>query len=237
MRHLLPPPLAPWTRRRALGGLGAGALGALFGGCATVPRAPPRPLDRALAPRVGESWRYQYTSAIRNVPPRVLEVRVTEVSGMEVRDRLSADGDAAGDERRFGSALELAARPVSGLVVHEFSPYLLAFGGFPAGAGSFAATVPPSSWGTQWTATATLRGPERITVPAGSFDALRVDLSASRLFIRGQMDDAMDPVWLDATAWYAPAAKRVVQLAHFTQGWGRNFLARDQYQLVAHRPG
>jgi hypothetical protein len=237
MNHLFLLPPAPWTRRRVIQGLGAGALGALFGGCATVPQAPPRPLDRALAPRVGESWRYQYTSAIRNVPPRVLELRVLEVTDEGVRDRLSAEGEAAGDERRFGSALELVARPVSGLVVHEFSPYLLAFGGFPAGAGSFAATVPPSSWGTQWTATATLRGSERITVPAGSFDALRVELRGSRPFIRGQMDDAIDPVWLDATVWYAPAAKRVVQLVHFTQAWGRNFLARDQHQLVAHRPG
>jgi hypothetical protein len=237
MSHRLPVPTAPITRRRVLQGLGAGALGALFAGCATVPQAPLRPLERALAPRVGESWRYQYTSAIRNVPPRVLEVRVLDVTDEGVRDRLSADGEAAGDERRFGSALELVARPVSGLMVYEFSPYLLAFGGFPAGSGTFAAAVPPSSWGTQWTATVTVRGSERITVPAGSFDALRVEIHGSRLFIRGQMDDAIDPVWLDATVWYAPAAKRVVQFAYFTQAWGRNFLARDQHQLVAHRPG
>jgi len=236
MRHLLPPPLAPWTRRRVLKGLGAGTLGALFGGCAAPPQAPLRPLDRAVAPRVGDTWRYQYTSAWRNVPPRMLEVRVIEVTGEDVRDRLSADGDAAGDERRFASALAMVARPLSGLLVHEFSPYLAAFGGFPAG-GSFAVTLPPPSWGTQWMASATLRGTERITVPAGSFDALRVDILGTRFFIRGQMDDAIDPVRLYATVWYAAGAKRVVQSARSTQAAGLNILERDQYQLISHRLG
>ncbi len=238
MNHLLPPPLALWTRRRVIQGLGAGALGALFGGCAALPQVPPRPLDRALAPRVGDTWRYQYTSAWRNVPPRMLEVRVVEVTGEDVRDRLSAEGDSAGDEQRFSSApLAMVARPLSGILVHEFSPYLAAFGGFPAGGGSFAVTLPPPSWGTQWTARATLRGTERLTLPAGGFDAMRVEIAGSRFFIRGQMDDAIDPVWLYATAWYAPAAKRVVQLSRFTQAAGLNVLERDQYQLISHRLG
>ncbi len=237
MRHLLPPPLPPWTRRRALQGLGAGALGALFGGCAPLPQLPPRPLDRALAPRVGDTWRYQFTSAWRNVPPRMLEVRVEEVTGEGVRDRLAAEGQAGADERRFNSALEVVARPLPGILVHEFSPYLMAFGGFPAGGGSFAVVLPQPSWGTQWTATATPRGTERLTLPAGSFDALRVDIFGSRIFIRGQMDDAIDPVQLYSTAWYAPAAKRVVQLSRYTQAAGLNILERDQYQLISHRLG
>ncbi len=236
MRHLLPPPLAPWTRRCVLKGLGAGALGALLGGCAAPSRLPPRPLDRAVAPRVGDSWRYQYTSAWRNVPSRLLEVRVLEVTDEGVRDRLSAEGESAADERRFGSALEFAARPLSGFMVHELTPYLLAFGGVPPGGGSFAVTLPQPSWGTQWTATATPRGTERITVPAGSFDALRVDVLGTRFFIRGQMDDAIDPVRLYATVWYAAGAKRVVQSARSTQAAGLNILERDQYQLVSHRP-
>ncbi len=236
MNHLLPPPLAPWTRRRALQGLGAGALGALFGGCAPLPQLPPRPLDRALAPRVGDTWRYQFTSAWRNVPPRMLEVRVTEVTDAGVRDRLSAERDSAGDERQFDSGLVIAARPLSGLLVHEFSPYQTAFGGLPAG-GSFPVALPQPSWGTQWTTTATLRGTERLTLPAGSFDTARVDILGTRLFIRGQMDDAIDPVRLYSTVWYAPAAKRVVQATRQTQAAGLNILERDQYQLVWQRLG
>jgi hypothetical protein len=194
-----------------------------------------RPLDRDLAPRVGDTWRYQYTSAWRNVPSRVLEARAVEVGAAGVRDRLSVEGESVGDEQRFDSALAMVARPLSGgLLVHEFSPYLAAFGGFP-GSGSFAVSVPPPSWGTQWSASATLRGTERRTVPAGTFDALRVEIVGSRPFIRGQMDDAIDPIWLFATAWYAPAAKRVIQHSRFTQAAGRNVLERDQYQLVSHR--
>lgn len=238
MNQLLPQsPFAPWTRRRVIQGLGAGALGALFGGCAAPPQVPPRPLDRALAPRVGDTWRYQYTSAWRNVPPRMLQVRVVEIAGEDVRDRLAVEGDSAGDERRFNSALAMVARPLAGLLVHEFSPYLPAFGGLPPGGGSFAVTLPPPSWGTQWTASATLRGTERLTLPAGSFDAMRVEIFGTRFFIRGQMDDAIDPVRLYSTVWYAQAAKRVVQLSRFTQAAGLNVLERDQYQLISHRLG
>jgi len=159
------------------------------------------------------------------------------VTGEDVRDRLAAEGDAAGDERGFNSALAMVGRPLSGLLVHEFSPYLPAFGGFPAAGGSLAVTLPPPSWGTQWTASATLRGTERLTLPAGSFDAMRVEIYGTRFFIRGQMDDAIDPVRLYATVWYAQAAKRVVQLSRFTQAAGLNVLERDQYQLVSQRLG
>ena len=167
----------------------------------------------------------------------MLEVRVMEVADEGVSDRLSAEGQPGGDERRFGSALAVVARPLSGLLVHEFSPYLAAFGGFPAGGGSFAVSLPQPSWGTQWTATATPRGTERLTLPAGSFDALRVDIYGTRFFIRGQMDDAIDPVKLYSTVWYAPAAKRVVQLTRITQAAALNELERDQYQLIANRLG
>jgi hypothetical protein len=164
----------------------------------------------------------------------MIDVQVLEVTG-EVRDRLAAEGQAGADERRFNSALEVVARPLPGILVQEFSPYLLAFGGFPAGGGSFAVALPQASWGTQWTATATPRGTERVTLPAGSFDALRVDVFGSRNFIRGQMDDAIDPTRLYSTAWYAPAVKRVVQLSRYTQAAGLNILERDQYQLISVR--
>lgn len=239
MNRLLPPSLpapAPWTRRRVIQGLGVGALGALFGGCAAPPQLPPRPLDRAVAPRVGESWRYQFTSAWRNQPPRMLEVRVIEVTDQGVRDRLSAEGEGGSDERAFGPALAMVDRPLAGLLVQEFSPYLSAFGGFPAGVGSFAATLPQPTFGTQWMATATPRGTEQLTLPAGTFEALRVDIYGTRFFIRGQMDDAIDPVKLYSTVWYAPAAKRVVRRTLITQAAQVNELERNEYQLIAHRP-
>jgi hypothetical protein len=236
MSHFLPPSPGRWTRRQVIQGLGAGALGPLFGGCAAPPQAPPRPVDRALAPRVGDTWRYQYTSAWRNVPPRMLEVRVLEVTGENVRDRMSAEGDPAADDRSFNYELALVGRPLSGLLVHEFAPYLPVFGGLPPG-GSFAVSLPTPSWGSQWTTTATLRGPERLTLPAGSFDTTRVDIYGQRFFIRGQMDDAIDPVKLYSTVWYAQSAKRVVQASRYTQAAGLNILERDQYQLVAQKLG
>jgi hypothetical protein len=47
------------------------------------------------------------------------------------------------------------------------------------------------------------------------------------------MDDAIDPVFARSTAWYAPAARRVVRFSHQTFAWRNNPLARDSYELVA----
>jgi hypothetical protein len=72
-----------------------------------------------------------------------------------------------------------------------------------------------------------------VQTPAGRFDGVQVDFTGSRLYIRGQMDDAIDPVFARATAWYAPAARRVVRFTHQTFAARNNPLARDSYELVA----
>jgi hypothetical protein len=228
-------PLSP-VRRKVLQGLGAGTLTALLGGCVT-PALPPRPLDSARAPRVGDSWQYQYRSAWAQIPQRRLAYTVLAVGPEGVRDRLSVEGEAGpGSERLFGSAPEIVNRALPGLLVHEFSPYLLAFGEVPAG-NPFAVAVPPETFGTTWTGSARVTGSERVAVAAGTFDATRVDISATRLYIRGQMDDAEDPVWLYATAWFAPAAKRLVRFVYRTQAAQLNYLYQDFYELASYRLG
>ncbi len=65
------------------------------------------------------------------------------------------------------------------------------------------------------------------------FDAVRIEMSGNRLFLRGQMDDAIDPVWLRATAWYAPSARRVVRFTHDTWAVADQPLSRDRYELTS----
>lgn len=217
-------------RRRLVGALGAGALGALAGACAT-PLPPPRPVDRARAPRIGDNWRYGYRSEWGNVAPRTLDVAVVSVTDQGIGDRLAVDGaQTPWAEQLFTSQFAIVARALSGVLVHEFSPYLEAFGPVPL---EGPVIVPPPAWGTSWTVTARLRGTEQVTVPAGSFAATRVEIFGSRFFI--QMDDAADPVRLYATAWFAPAAKRVVRFSYFTQAQRLNPLVRDHIELLSFR--
>ncbi len=223
-------------RRRLISVLGAGAASMVLGGCAGAKLAP-RALDRERAPKVGASWTYGFRSDWRNIAPRTLIYTVTAVNDQGVQDRLSdPSSPGSGGERLFTSAWEIAERPITNLLVHEFSPYLLAFGNPPINERVNVA-MPPVNWGTTWTTTARAVGTERVSVPAGSFDAVRVEILGTRLFVAGQMDSVADPVRLYATAWLAPAVKRSVRLTFETQAQQLNLLSREHYELRSHQAG
>ena len=229
------PALESSTRRRTLAVIGVGGLAALAGACAGPPMSPARQLDAATAPKVGSTWTYAYRSEWKNVAPRSLAYTVTAVNEKGVQDRLAPpDAPANGVEHLFTSAWQIVARPYTDVMVHEFSPYLLAFGALAVGERS-SVTVPPPGWGTDWTTTARAAGTERVQVPAGTFDAIRVEILGTRLYLAGQMDDAADPVRLYATAWFAPAVKRTVRFTYRTQAALLNPLARDHYELQGFR--
>jgi hypothetical protein len=220
------------SRRSLLAAAGAATLAALVGACAT-PLPPLRPVDRTRAPRVGDTWRYGYRSEWRNVPPRTLDVAVISVTDQGIGDRLTVDGaQSPWAEQLFTSQLAIVARALSGVLVHEFSPYLEAFGPLPAAG---VVTVPPPAWGTTWSVTAQVRGTEQVNVPAGSFAATRVDIFGSRFFV--QMDDAADPVRIYATAWFAAAVKRFVRFSYLTEAFRLNPLTRDHIELLSYRIG
>ena len=230
-------------RRQLIGALGAGALGAWLGGCAAPPPLPPRPIDSAAAPRVGDTWRYEFRSVFRVPAARTLEVRVLEVRPEGVRDQIVAVGEPDEDEHSFDSSLEMVERPLLAdrplperllrrLTVVEFSPYLQSFGALPE-EGSVASPKP--AWGNPFTGRARLRGSERVSVPAGSFDAVRMEYELSRPFVV-TMRPQIDPVFILASVWYAPAVKRPARWTVVTRAGARNILVDDTYELAAYRP-
>jgi hypothetical protein len=217
-------------RRRALAALGASALAALFGGCASA--LPPRAMSGSAAPRVGDTWTYGYRSDWNNVAPRTIVVTVSAVSGGTVGDQMAIAGSAGGHPQSFGADLALAPRPLGGVVIADFAPYVLAFGAPPQG--TFTVTMPPPQIGSQWTGTANVGGTEQVTVAAGSFSALRIRLHGNRPFLTG-MDSASDPVSMVATAWYAPAVKRFVKFDFLTTAAMLNPLSRDHLELQSYK--
>lgn len=228
-------PPSAFLHRRRLILAGAVALAGMAAGCATPTAVPQRPIISGRAPRVGDTWRYRYTSGWKAVAPRMVSVRVSAVTTDSVRDTLGVEGAGEGRvERDFTSRLELAPRAAGGLEVFELSPYLQAFDAPQPGARAPVA-MPPPSWGSQWSGSARFGGIERVLVPAGAFDAMRVEAYGSRFFLYGQMDDAIDAVHLYATAWYAAEAKRYVRLTVASQAARLNPLARDTYELAEYR--
>lgn len=231
-------------RRRLIGALGAGALGALLGGCAAPPPPPPlRSIDAAKTPRVGDLWRYEFRSVFRVPTARLLEVRVLEVGSDNLRDRVATVNEPEADEHAFDSSLQMVERPLAvdrspvqrflrRLTVFEFSPYLQAFGPLPD-EGSVAAPTP--AFGGPFTGRARLRGAERVSVPAGSFDAVRMDYELSRP-TTVTMRPEFDPAFILATVWYVAAVKRPVRWTIVARAGDRNVLVDDTYELASYRP-
>jgi hypothetical protein len=227
-----------------IGALGAGAVGAWLGGCATPPLPELRSLEPGKAPRVGDTWQYAFRSVFRIPAPRSLEVRVLEARSDDVRDRITAEGEVETEDHSFTSALEMVERPVgaerrlidrvvSRLTVTEFSPYLQAFGTLPE-EGPIVIALP--AFGPPFTGRAGLRGGERVTVPAGTFEAVRMEFDISRT-PTGTLRPRFDPVSTLGTVWYAPAIKRPVRWTVVTRASERNVVVDDTYELASYRPG
>jgi hypothetical protein len=221
-------------RRRFLA-LGAGAVAAGLSGCSSGPPIVSETVrEPIVTPKVGDTWRYRYLSGWSQVASRDFTVRVTQVATNGIADTLSATG-YADQTHLWTGMLAFVVRSLGGFSVAEFSPYLLAFTRVQTGQGWYNIPLPAGAAPlTPWKAQARVRGLDSVTVPAGTFDAVRVDLTAER-FGAGVSPSA-DAAQLSSTAWYAPGVKRVVRFRH--QTWTLTMLPidNDGYELVEYKP-
>jgi hypothetical protein len=217
-------PVSPRRRQVII----AGALGMLAAGI--TPRLMAQ-VARA-TPSVGDSWRYQYRSDWRTVPPQTIDYTVTEVSPAAIRDRMTVAGLPGEDLRTFTAKIEEVNRALPGFAASEFSPYLQAFTALAPGSRLDAPAMPRDSmFGLPWSIWVKVAGPERVTVPAGTFDAIRVDLTGSRP--PAYLNTVAEPAYLYQTVWFAPGPKRVVRQHRILQAWALNQLERDHYELAS----
>jgi hypothetical protein len=208
----------------------AGGLGALA--ASVSPRLLAQPSGEPAIPTVGDTWRYQYRSGWRTVPPQTIDYQVVEVSREGIRDRMTVAGLEGEHVNTFTPRIEEVIRALPGFAANEFSPYLQAFAPLAPGAHLGAPAMPPDSmFGLPWSILVRVGGAERVTVPAGTFDALRVDLKGSRPPY--QLNTVAEPAYLFEMVWFAPGPKRVVKHARITTAWGLNQLQRDVYELVS----
>jgi hypothetical protein len=219
---------SPGRRRLVI----AGGLGALAAG-ASPWLAAQQPGGLAV-PSVGDTWRYQYRSEWRTVPPRTIDYRVDEVTPQGIRDRMSVVGLAGEDVKTFTSKVEEVDRTLEGFSAREFSPYLQAFTSLAQGATLAAPAMPPDAmFGLPWSIWVRVSGPERVTVPAGTFDAMRVDLKGSRPPF--QLNTGAEPAYLYETVWFAPGPKRPVKHTRIVSSWALIQIERDTYELVSYK--
>ncbi|MFZ4758451.1 MAG: hypothetical protein ACOYLX_09815 [Burkholderiaceae bacterium] len=203
-----PNPLRRRTLRAAaaMSALGGSALAA---GCANPAAVPAPPGTEPIAPpllRVGDQWRYRLTNRYNRSTIGETTVQVLAASP-EIRLRLDPGGGAAPFEERYADAWSvLVDASFDAPMVFE-SAVPLVPAGLRASSGRRTTTRYRSERASQplaWEQRLDAIGWERVQVPAGTFDALRIErnirLEHPDFFkLGGERNE---------TLWYAPQVGR-----------------------------
>ncbi len=186
-------------------------------------------------PRVGDTWQYQSKSVWRNVEPRSYAHQVTAVSDREIRETMSlvAGGAKTSESKSFNADTRYVEWRGNGYYMVEFNPFLTAFDALrPDSAWKSLATPVYDPFFSNWNSHGRVTGWESVTVPAGSFKALRVELDSNRPATASFAMRAAEPVRVLHVAWYSPEAKRTVKHVRTTFSATGSKLDEDTYELV-----
>jgi hypothetical protein len=196
-------------------------------------RAEPATAVDGVAPRVGESWTYRTSGKWPTSPKRNIVIAVQSVANGVVTDGLRAEGVAADVRRSTGAKPMFMSWNEIGT---EFSPYLAAYNDMSSlGTLRGFATPDVGSHWTQWYSEGKVIGQETVTVPAGSFQAHKVEVWSNRRATGGPTQAGIEPVRIQYLIWYAPSAKRYVKMQRRVISASGAENERDVFELVARR--
>jgi hypothetical protein len=171
---------------------------------AAAPPASPAAGPGGLA--VGDTWTYRAVQ--RGAPGATQEVRVVSVSADGVVEEIRGAGPVLRAEHRRGAYLV----PAGNLTV--FSPYLPVLQPLAVTPGlqMRVDNLDARTCNAGWTCSVRARvlGRERVQVPAGTFDATRIEIAQSWTS-PSQTNDRGESVQRTMTVWYAPEVKRAVR--------------------------
>lgn len=200
--------------------------------------APPKPALAPAAPSIfpqaGDSWTYRYVNGWKKDSPQTVLVTVEEADGERVTDRMSLKGGRgvrSGDERSYEARIEAAERPLgSDVRIIELLPYAQALlkDGLAPGKEKVLPNI--SMGGFEYRLSVKHLGQEAITLPAGSFQAARLEIVGYRLG-SGPFRSAIE---FTHTVWFAAEVRRVVKVAHKSHDFARSPVDDDSLELVAH---
>ena len=170
----------------------------------------------------------------KNVEPRTFVHQVTAVSDREVRETMSfvANGGKTSDSKAFAPESRLVEWRGQGYYFVEFNPFLQAFGALQPGT-TWKALVTPieDPFFSNWYSQGRVIGWESVSVPAGSFKALRVEVDSTRNASANSAAQAA-PAHIRYVIWYSPDAKRTIKHVRTAFRTDGTRVAEDTYELV-----
>lgn len=202
---------------------------------APAPAATPAVVASSGLPVKGERWVYRSSGKWPTSPKRRYEIVAQSVADNLVTDELRLIEPESGAEvrRARGNKPDFIAWNAIG---PEFSPY---FGAFVDLAGqSRLSGLPTPDLNPQWTnwySKAEVIGRESVSVPAGTFNAFKVEVWSSRNRTGSQTEAQMEPVRVNYVIWYAPEIKRYVRMQRVVSTVANSESEKDVFELVTHR--
>jgi hypothetical protein len=193
----------------------AAAAAAACAACALSPVSTPLQSNTAVplpAVAAGDTWTYQVRDAFTGLERGSQQYRVTEAGDDRIRVTVSRDGAGKDESEVYDRAWNWLKHPAANLQSFDYSPAYPAFA-FPL--------VPGKTWRVRLTATDPVNGGrfpvtvegvvvgwERIKVPAGEFDAIKVKRVVFFDYLQPNVRGRSEIVEHE---WFAPAVKQSVR--------------------------
>ena len=203
---------------------------------ASTAEVPPLSATAEGMPTPGTRWRYKYRDEQFKSREHIFTIEVIGVEGSQVQERFIVDGGEISQTVIDGDRIRFMARTVAGTnQVLELAPYGTALYRKPA--------ISPSGYpshaavGSVWQIGKPAYADDLVTVPAGSFAALRVEIGGTLPAYGLGTNTYSQPARFTYTAWYAPEVRRYVKVRH--QFWSPTGapLGDEVVQLVGYQSG
>lgn len=201
----------------------------------TGPNAP----ASSTLPSPGARFRYAWTEQQYSGRRQEFHVFVSGVDGWKVMEAFSAGGSTPVRTEIQARELAFTGRLLAeGQSLLEFSPYLQAPGEMnlppirdPSGY--------PNSDGSSWKVSVQPRGRERVSVPAGTFDALKIEVQGTLDFANSTPTASIlmgVARRFEYTAWYIPELKRYAKSRHRSWNASSASISDELVELLEYRP-
>jgi hypothetical protein len=191
--------------------------------------------SRPTAVQVGDTWTYRLTDVRWNRNNATVVHEVLAVDAKSVTEKLAL-ADQPQQQIQEQAALDariLVHNLTPDLIVSEFAPFLAAQQTLETGKSwaNIPGLVDTSAFDS-WRVSAKVVAREKVRVPAGEFDAFKVQVNAQRpdpssTFLQGYVTR------IEMFAWYAAQTRRVVKIEHMTFNLNMTRLDETRYELLS----
>ncbi|MEK6591639.1 MAG: caspase family protein [Pseudomonadota bacterium] len=189
------------------------------------------------APLAGESWTYRLVDERHERLLATVTHEVATVTGNTISEAITIK-----EQPRWRSQedtplemLLFEQRLADGLILQQFTPFLGVHAELAVGANwkDIAGLSSMSSFDA-WQSSAKIVAREKITLPAGEFNAFRMEFEASRRAPTNYRD-LSTVTRISLVAWYVPETKRVVKTVRKTYNQRGGTLDTDRYELLSYK--